>query len=212
MEKPVYIDMSKYKRLKHFEYFKSLAQPYVGTTCDVDITAFYDWYKKNKYPFFLSFLWCISQAANQVAEFRQRIESDKIVEFLFCNTSHTVAKEDGTYSYCRLNGKMKFHEFIEYAGIQQEEARLNGDIEETETQSLFFISTLPELTYGALVQPTPFPADSNPRITWGKFYARENHIYMPVSVLCNHALVDGKHIAQFYQFLDSVITKTINEK
>ena len=28
---------------------------------------------------------------------------------------------------------------------------------------------------------------------------------MPVSVLCNHALVDGKHMADFYEALDREI-------
>lgn len=27
-----YLDMASYNRLSHFEYFKSLAQPYVGVT------------------------------------------------------------------------------------------------------------------------------------------------------------------------------------
>ena len=33
-----YIDMETYKRRSHFEYFKSLAYPYVGVTVNVDIT------------------------------------------------------------------------------------------------------------------------------------------------------------------------------
>ena len=35
-----YIDMEAYKRKEHFEYFKSLAYPYVGVTVNVDITEF----------------------------------------------------------------------------------------------------------------------------------------------------------------------------
>ena len=33
-----YIDMTTYKRKSHFEYFNSLAYPYVGVTANVDIT------------------------------------------------------------------------------------------------------------------------------------------------------------------------------
>ena len=44
----------------------------------------------------------------------------------------------------------------------------------------------------------PQPADSNPRITWGRYFTREQRTLLPVSLLCHHALVDGIHIAAFY--------------
>lgn len=66
----------------------------------------------------------------------------------------------------------------------------------------FFISTLPWIAYTALVQPTPVPADSNPRITWGKYFVQGDRVLLPVSVLCHHALVDGKHFADFYRMLE----------
>lgn len=53
------------------------------------------------------------------------------------------------------------------------------------------------------MQPVPAPADSNPRITWGRFYAEGEKTLLPVSVLCNHALVDGVHIAAFYRRLEA---------
>ncbi|HML37894.1 MAG TPA: CatA-like O-acetyltransferase [Bacillota bacterium] len=202
---PVYLDLKNYGRLQHFEYFKSMAYPYVGITCNVDITEFHEWIKVNGHPFFLSFLWCVAQAANGIEQFRQRICDDKIAEYPFCPTSHTVAKEDGTYSYCTLDCSKPFNEFVGYAASKQEQAKMHGDIEENpeEAQSLLFISSLPWLSYISLVQPVPMPSDSNPRITWGRFYQNGESILMPVSVLCHHALVDGKHIADFYQLLDA---------
>ena len=50
------------------------------------------------------------------------------------------------------------------------------------------------------VQSTP-SADSNPRITWGKYFTQGEKVLLPVSVLCHHALVDGAQIARFYQAL-----------
>ena len=54
-------------------------------------------------------------------------------------------------------------------------------------------------------QPVPQPADSNPRITWGRYFTREQRTLLPVSLLCHHALVDGIHIAAFYRELDKQI-------
>ena len=48
----------------------------------------------------------------------------------------------------------------------------------------------------------PTPADSNPRITWGRFAATGEKTLIPVTLLCNHALVDGRHLAAFFEALD----------
>lgn len=130
-----------------------------------------------------------------------------IIEFDSCETSHTVALEDGTYCYCTLKSNMPFLDFIPYAVQKQEAARRNRTIDEDDTNKFnkIFISTLPWVSYTSLVQPVPIPADSNPRITWGKYFAQGDKILIPVSVLCHHGLVDGIHIAGFYQLLDKYI-------
>ena len=136
---------------------------------------------------------------------RGRILNGGIVEYARCRTSHTVALEDETYCYCTLESAMPFAEYLPYAKREQERAKAARSIEEdaADTGDLLFISTLPWLSHTALVQPVPAPADSNPRITWGRFYAEGEKTLLPVSVLCNHALVDGLHIAAFYRRLEA---------
>lgn len=203
-----YIDLGQYSRLEHFQYFRQMAYPYMGVTCDVDITDFLCKIKTQKMPFFLSFLWCVTRAANSVPELRQRMKGEKIAEYEYCRTSHTVARDDGTYSYCQLDGRLPLAEYLSFAKEAQDKARTCGSIEEEEeeAESFLFISTLPWLNYASLVQPVPSPADSNPRITWGKYAEKEHRIMLPVSVLCHHALVDGRHLAAFYTELDRQIS------
>ncbi|SDG78022.1 CatA-like O-acetyltransferase [Marvinbryantia formatexigens] len=197
-----YLDMDTYKRKSHFTYFRSLAYPYVGVTVNVDITDALVRMKRERLPFFLTVCYCVAQAANSIPEFRQRIKEEGIVEFDWCKTSHTVALEDGTYCYCALDGNMPLKEFLPYAEREQEAARQRHSIEEEEdVLGEFFISTLPWLSYTSLIQPVPVPADSNPRITWGKYFSSEGRTLLPVTVLCHHALVDGIHLAAFYEKL-----------
>lgn len=199
------LDMNTYKRKDHFDYFRSLAYPYVGVTVDIDITDFLEMIKEKKYPFFLSFLWCVNQACNEIPQFRQRIVNDSIVEYEYCHTSHTVSKEDETYAYCTLDARMSLDEFIQKSLPIHNRAKEEGNIEESaeEAQSLIFISTIPWISYTSLIQPVPIPADSNPRVTWGKYKEENGKVLMPVSTLCHHALVDGKHLANFYQALEN---------
>lgn len=202
-----YLDMEGYNRIKHFEYFSSLAYPYVGITVNVTITDFINTVKERKLPFFLSFCYCISKAANAVPEFRQRIMSGKIVEYDNCRTSHTVALEDETYCYCTLDSTMPFNDYIPYAVKAQEKAKVLRSVEDNQdVNEMIFISTLPWISYTSMIQPVPIPADSNPRITWGKYFRENSETVMPVTVLCHHALVDGMHIARFYKKLEEYIS------
>ncbi len=205
-----YLDMETFPRKNHFAYFDSLSYPYTGVTVNVDITELKETIKARRLPFFLTVCYCVSRAANRVPQFRQRILNHRIVEFDSCRTSHTVALSDGTYCYCDLNSDLPFEQYIRYAAQEQENAKKAGSIEESGTDALekIFISTVPWLTYTALVNPVPFPADSNPRITWGKYFAQDDKTLLPLSVLCHHALVDGLHIAAFYDQLDDQICQT----
>lgn len=121
------IDMETNPRRDHFNYFNGMANPYAGMTVEVDITDFQAARKRSGRPFFLSFLYCAGRAANHVEQLRQRILDGGIVEFDSCDTSHTVMRENGTYSYCRLNCMQPFNEYIVTAEKLQEEARLHGD-------------------------------------------------------------------------------------
>lgn len=209
-----YLDMETYKRKKHFEYFNSLAYPYVGLTVNVDITEFLKKIKAESLPFFLSFCYCAAHAANRVPPFRQRILDGRIIELEHCLTSHTLALEDGTYCYCTLDSSLPFRDYLPYAVSAQEEAKRQASIAEEKTEVLdkFFLSTLPWVSYTALIQPVPMPADSNPRITWGKYFTQEKRLLLPVSVLCHHALVDGIHISEFYRYLSEELETIAADK
>lgn len=206
-----FVDMSKYKRKAHFDYFRSLGNPYVGVTADVDVTNLVTFCKENGYSFYLSFMYAAAHAANSIAEFRQRICGDGIVEYDECGTSHTESVGDGTYCYCTLYHYMPFKEYIRYAEAERKACCERHSIEEDENlEGLYFISTLPWIRYSAITQPTAGREESNPRITWGKYEENYNRrLMMPVTVLCHHALVDGIHLSRFYVNLETEIHRII---
>ena len=207
------IDWERYPRRAHFAYFNAMPDPYAGVTAEVDVTRFLTACKGAGTPFFLSFLYCAGRAANAVPELRQRILDGRPVEFASCDTSHTVMREDGTYSYCRLNCMRPFADYLPAAQALQEEAKAHGGLDDGEDAlSLLFISTLPWVRYTDLRQPVPSPADSNPRITWGKHAAEGGRTTMPVTLLVNHALVDGVHMGRFFAALEQEMDRFTQER
>ena len=79
-------------------------------------------------------------------------------------------------------------------------------------ESMVFISSLPWLHYSALMQPVAGGDESTPRITWGKYEEDSSgKVLLPVTLLAHHALVDGIHLAQFYNNLEQTIQELIAE-
>lgn len=199
-----YLDMAAYARRDEYDYFRSLAYPYVGVTVHADITPLHARVRAEGLPFFLSLLYVTSRAANEIPELRQRMRADGIVEYDVCPTSHTVSLGGGRYCYCMLRADCPFDVYLPAAVEAQEAARREASMTESaaDAESLFFVSTMPGIAFTSFVQPTPYPADSNPRFMFGKFFAAGDRILLPFSVQVNHALLGGQQLTAFFEALD----------
>ncbi len=212
-----WIDLNTFPRRDHFAYFLTMENPIMNLTQDVDITEWNEKRRAKGLPFFLSFQYCMGQAANAVPAFRQRIRSGGIVEYDSCRCSYTVAAADGTFRYCVADTSLPFDRYLQEAQaaqrVAEQEARLT---DEEDKDSLFFVSSIPWLSYSALSLPHMSSAFSVPNLTIGKY--REEYrpmrdeegrvlpslrTVLPLSVLVNHALVDGAHLGQFYAALEA---------
>lgn len=196
-----YIDLETYPRRSHYEFFKSYAYPYVGMTANVDATNLLGAAKARSGSGFLACLYAAARAANSIPELRQRIVGEDILEFDHCDTAHTVALPDHTFCNCRTDCRCSFDEFLVYGRQRQVEAKQHHGFASTQDDEtgLIFVSCVPWVAFTQVIQPTPIPADCNPRIVFGKFIREGERTLMPLAIQANHALVDGWHIGQFYQ-------------
>ena len=201
-----YIDLENYPRRSHFEYFRHLAYPYVGLTANVEVTNLLKAAKERGGSTFLACLYAVAHAANGVPELRQRIVDEKIVEFDYCETAHTVALPDRTFCNCRTNSQMPFDAFLEEGKRCQEEAKArHGFVSTQEDETdLIFVSCVPWVSFTQVIQPAPIPADCNPRIVLGKYFREGERTMMPLSIQANHALVDGWHLSEFYRLFGQI--------
>lgn len=194
------IDMTNDPRRAQFEYFRTFANPYVGVTVNCDITVLHRLTQEKGYPFFLTVLYCAVNAANAVPELRRRLRGEEVVEFDRCISSHTVALPDGSYCYCELDCEKPFAEYLPYAIEQVEAAKRAISFDDgEEADRLFFVTCVPWLSFSAIRLPIPNPADSNVRITFGKYFEQDGKILLPVDLTAHHALADGIHLARFFK-------------
>ena len=184
-----------------FEMWMQALNPMVTFFKNLDVTNLIRYAKEKGGSTFHAILWAAVKAANSVPELRQRIVGGKIVEYEHCNAGYTVALEDHTFCNCYTESRMSLDAFFVDAAKRQEEAKkhpgfVNPDEEET---GLIFTSCIPWLSFTQVIQPAPIPADCNPRIVFGKYIPEGERTLMPLHIQCNHALVDGFHVAEFYR-------------
>ena len=203
------LDMARYPRRAHFDYFRSLQNPMLGVTVEADVTALRAFCRRRGCSFYLAFMHVAARAANAVPQLRQRIHEGGIVLYDACDTSHVELLDDGTYCYCTLRHGMDWDEYLPYAEEARRRSREGASIEEDEdAEGLFFVTSLPWLRYIQFVQPTAGGDESNPRISWGRFEQDgDGRLRMPVTLLAHHALVDGLQLAAFFQNIDAEIAR-----
>lgn len=216
------IDLETYPRRAHLEYFMSMEHPQFNTTVNVDVTKLYDFCKREKNSFFLSFVHIAALSADSIPQFRQRVHrlteeelqfpehaaapadgvlaGVEIREYIQSPTSHTESAGNELYCYCCLNHHIPWREYISYAGEQQRKAREKGTLEEDpEIEAFYFPTCIPWIHYNDFVHPMTDRFDSNPRFSWGKFEEDyRGRLMMPLTVAAHHGLVDGIHVGKFY--------------
>lgn len=194
------VDMRREPRFAQYDFFRTFANPYASLTANCDITYLRQTVLENGWPFFLTTLYCAVNAANAVPELRRRIKGDTVVEYEACISSHTVALPDETYCYCVLDCTMPFDRYLPYAQAEVEKAKICRTLEDgADADRLFFVTSVPWVSFVSISLPTPSPADSNVRITFGKFFEQDGKTLLPVNLTVNHALADGIHMAKFFE-------------
>ena len=195
-------------RVAHFDHFRGYALPYTNITCRVDVTQLVDRCKKREEAIFPAMLIAVTHAANAVAQLRQRIDRDEIVEYATVHPAYTTLLPDDTIRFCPTKYSDERATFIENIAKAKKHAQKDGPLEpHVGRDDLLFVSALPWLDFTQMQHPAQtHNGDSVPRIAWGKF-SKGPVRTMPVSLQVHHALVDGLHMAHFFEALQTELDR-----
>ena len=208
------IDLSTWKRREHFEVFRNFDEPLFGITVRVECSAAYKKAKEAGYSFSLYYLYLSMKAANEIEEFRYRIEEDKVYCYDSIGAGPTIFREDETYG-C---GYMPYNEDIE-AFMKQ----ANAEVERVKAElglkfpyageDLIHYSTIPWADFTSVNHARILSKGrSIPKITFGKITRDGNKMWMPVDVHTNHALMDGFHVVKFIERFQELLKEPLTPK
>lgn len=204
-----FVDIDNWVRKDHFLFFKGFNEPFFGITTDIDCTTAYAEVKKREVSFFLYYLHKALKAANEIEEFKYRIEGDKIARYDTINASPTVPRPNGTFGFSYMSYHPLFSDFYTGAVAEMDRVSRENTLEPaTSNENVIHFSALPWIKFTSVSHARHFNmSDSIPKISFGKIYENENRKMMPLSIHVNHALMDGYHVGKYIDLFQNLMNE-----
>jgi len=203
------IDLSTWKRREHFEVFKDFDEPLFGITVKVECSKAYKKAKELGYPFSLYYLYLSLQAANEIEEFRYRIEDNKVFCYDRVDAGPTIFREDETYGCGYMVYYEDIAEFMKQANIEVLRVKAERGLKfQPSGENIIHYSTLPWADFTSVNHVRRLDIGrSIPKITFGMITRTGDAMWMPVDVHANHAVMDGFHVSKFIERFQELLKK-----
>ncbi|MCA9977168.1 MAG: chloramphenicol acetyltransferase [Anaerolineales bacterium] len=194
------INLDTWPRRQHFQLFNQFDYPHFNLCANVDITQWYTAVKANNLNFTIATVYLLARVANEITPFRWRIREGQVIEHDIVHPSHTITTESDLFSFCTIPYDPDFTIFAPRAATTIAHFTQNPTLEDEPGQdNLLYLSAIPWVSFTGLMHPIHMhPVDSVPRIVWGKFFRNGDQWQMPLSVQAHHALLDGFHVGQYF--------------
>lgn len=201
------IDLQTWPRRKHFEIFNAYDYPHFNLCAPVDVTRLVPLVKEGGLSLTITLVYLLTQAANQIPEFRIRIRGQRVVEHEVVHPSTTLLVGEDLFSFCTIPFTLDFAAFTAQAVKNIEQVKQNLTLEdEPGRDDLLFMTGIPWVSFTGVAHPIHMhPVDSVPRIAWGKYMPEAGRLKMPLSVQVHHALMDGLHVGRYFQRLQELL-------
>lgn len=201
------IDEQNWTRAMHCAIFRSYAEPAFCVTFEVDVTDFHRTIQEQGLSFTAAMVYAVCICANRIEAFRYRFLDGKIVLFDKIDASFTwLNKETHLFKVVSVPLEGDIAEFCVHAvhTAESQTAYFTGPL----GIDVFQCSALPWLSYTHISHTNSGKPDcATPLFDWGKWRKVGKKLIMPVSVQAHHSFVDGLHVGQFAQTLQSFLSE-----
>lgn len=205
------LDLDAWNRKEHFHFFSRMEDPFWGIVVEVEATKAYATAKELGITFFQYYLYQSLKAANQIENFRYRIENEQVYCYDVIHVSSTIGRADGTFGFSFIEYDAVLENFIkntqaEISAVQNTPGlRFNEDAKRIDT---IHFSAIPWLYFTGLTHARSFSyRDSAPKISIGKFVKENNAMRMPVAIYVHHGLVDAYHVGQYVALFQQLLNE-----
>lgn len=194
------INLDKWKRKEHFEFFNQFEEPFHSVTVEMDMTKCVASTSKHGYSLTRYYMFQFIKTIQQSEAFRLRIRNGEVFLLDPVHLGTTVLNANETFNYILIPYAEDFLNFDQNYIKALEEGKLREGLfpngEDTDRQ--IHTSVLPWTKFSSLSHARQLKGqDSVPKVSFGKITRSSDSISMPISIHVHHALVDGIHVGQF---------------
>ena len=204
------IDQNNWERKEHFAFFYRMDYPQYNISCNMDVSRFHTYIKEQKLPFYYAMIYMVTRAANECTNFKYRIRKGEVVLHDILHPSFTdmdTNTESDLFKMVTVEMAENVHEFVRLAKETSENQKEFFYFEPLAGRDDFlYITCLPWISFTHMSHTISLNRDDAvPRISWGKYFREGDKLMLPFSVQVHHALVDGIHIGQYLEKLQSFL-------
>jgi chloramphenicol O-acetyltransferase type A len=203
------IDIDKWNRKEHFNFYSQFNNPFFGIVADVSATKLYETSKLQDTSFYLSYMHAVATIINSQDAFKTRIVDGQAIIYDTIHVSATVFRADNTFGFSFIEYHEELDQFITSA--QEEIARVKA------TSGLFtfgseirydciHFSALPWISFSGIEHAGHIGSgDTCPKVSVGKMKKVHGQIILPISLHLHHACADGYDAGIFYTQLETAL-------
>ena len=204
-----YLDINKWKRKEHFEFFSQFDEPFFGVVSEIECKFAYNLVKEKNYSFFAYYLHKSLVAANEIEEFRHRINDNKIIVYDKVHASPTIGRDDGTFAFSFMEFSRDFNVFEKSVKDEVEAVQNSTGLRLNENEmrnDVIHYSSIPWFKFTGLTHARKLiPGESIPKISFGKIFLRDSQRILPVSINAHHGLIDGFHVGRYLSLFQELM-------
>ena len=150
-------------------------------------------------------IFIITEALNEIDNFKYRLRGDQVI------LHHAL-----TPSYTHISEGTELFKMVTVDMEENIDKFVKKSTEKAEKQTVYFItsdfvnrddfvfySIIPWISFTSIDHTVNLKQnDAIQRATLGKYYARENELYLPFNIQVNHLFVDGIHLGMLKEKID----------
>jgi chloramphenicol O-acetyltransferase type A len=197
-----YLNLADWKRRGQYEFYRHYELPFFSVCRNVRVSGLHRAAREPGGPsFFLGSLYLSLCAANRQEEFRLRIRPEGVWRHDRIHGGSAVLRSNETFGFAYFEFLDDYKDFQTRGRAAIDRVEQNPDLLEPHDQNdaIIHYSVLPWIQFTAFTNARRLGTlDSVPKIVFGRYFESAGEIYMPVSVEVHHALVDGLHVARFF--------------
>ncbi len=197
------IDLERWPRRSHYEFFRDFDQPFFDVSSRVDLTPLVQSDARDEFGLFATMIHTALRAANATEALRLRFRGDQVYRIEQNQASFTVLGDNDLFNYATALFDADLSTFSDRIRKASADSRSRQQLylEDDRRPDLVYITCLPWLDFQSIRHPMPGdPDDCAPRIAWGKIGPNaDGRFEASLQLTVHHALADGVHAATFFR-------------